>query len=390
MSKFPVEYNDQDSNAVVDAVNYVLSGPSGLGQNFSGFSNYNSVYLTGNYRQPFTTFSVSVNSLGGKGTTSLTVDDTANIVIGYYVSGPGIGTKTVAGVTVLAQVTAIDTVNNIITLDTANTGSVSDLITFAPVQSAAIYVAPITIASVTWLGPVTVQVTFATAQPTPPFALGNTPTIAGNSKTQYNTTYIGPGVTFCSTTSCTIRTVSGNNIPVNPGVGTGGTISFSNTLQPPVPPNLPTPDIQGNFNNWVQTDCQGIATITGPTDRAFVSAQVKQTLSYLATASSNLRVIVAINRYTARNISTVANPQLRYTYDATVAERVYEFSGLTGSGIISTPIESVFATFIDQPPPGSYIYRLEFLFRVINDGGALQVIQDKIDVRTLSCQVVKQ
>jgi hypothetical protein len=32
----------------------LASGPSGLGQNFAGFADYNTVYLTGNYRLPFT------------------------------------------------------------------------------------------------------------------------------------------------------------------------------------------------------------------------------------------------------------------------------------------------------------------------------------------------
>ena len=50
MAQFPVN----DDNSLQDAVNYLLSGPSGLGQNFSGFSAYTTAYLTGNYRPPFT------------------------------------------------------------------------------------------------------------------------------------------------------------------------------------------------------------------------------------------------------------------------------------------------------------------------------------------------
>jgi len=62
MAKFPVNPGDSDS-AVTDAINTLLSGPSGLGQNFQGFSsgtvndappiNVNA-FLTGNYRPPFT------------------------------------------------------------------------------------------------------------------------------------------------------------------------------------------------------------------------------------------------------------------------------------------------------------------------------------------------
>ena len=51
-AKYPVEISDQEG--IVDAVNYLLSGPSGLGQNFDGFSDYKSAYLTGTFRAPFT------------------------------------------------------------------------------------------------------------------------------------------------------------------------------------------------------------------------------------------------------------------------------------------------------------------------------------------------
>ena len=53
ITKYPIEVSD--SEGIVDAVNYLLSGPSGLGQNFAGFSSYTPVkYLTGNFRIPYT------------------------------------------------------------------------------------------------------------------------------------------------------------------------------------------------------------------------------------------------------------------------------------------------------------------------------------------------
>lgn len=52
MSQFPVEAGD--TQALTEAVNYLLSGPGGLGQNFSGYSTYADGYLTGNFRPPFT------------------------------------------------------------------------------------------------------------------------------------------------------------------------------------------------------------------------------------------------------------------------------------------------------------------------------------------------
>lgn len=65
MAKFPVEQSDSDG--IADAVNNLLSGPSGLGQNFAGFSSRvddaadppvtEVVYLTGNFRAPFVNIS---------------------------------------------------------------------------------------------------------------------------------------------------------------------------------------------------------------------------------------------------------------------------------------------------------------------------------------------
>ena len=52
MAQYPIDKDD--SVNIADAVNAMLSGPSGLGQNFAGFSAYTPAYLTGNYRVPFT------------------------------------------------------------------------------------------------------------------------------------------------------------------------------------------------------------------------------------------------------------------------------------------------------------------------------------------------
>jgi len=53
MAQFPVS----DQQGIIDGLNYVLSGPGGLGQNFAGFSSSGDgtqYDLTGNYRPPFT------------------------------------------------------------------------------------------------------------------------------------------------------------------------------------------------------------------------------------------------------------------------------------------------------------------------------------------------
>jgi len=54
MSSYPVEA--ADTSGIVDAVNNLLSGPGGLGQDFSGFTSFEQAYLTGNIRTPYTRF----------------------------------------------------------------------------------------------------------------------------------------------------------------------------------------------------------------------------------------------------------------------------------------------------------------------------------------------
>jgi hypothetical protein len=50
MAQFPVE----NEPALYEGINYLLSGPAGLGQNFEGFSAYELAYLRPTIRQPFT------------------------------------------------------------------------------------------------------------------------------------------------------------------------------------------------------------------------------------------------------------------------------------------------------------------------------------------------
>jgi len=51
MATYPIE--PSDTEGITDAVNYLLSGPAGLGQNFEGFSAYLPAYLRPSRRQPW-------------------------------------------------------------------------------------------------------------------------------------------------------------------------------------------------------------------------------------------------------------------------------------------------------------------------------------------------
>jgi hypothetical protein len=375
MSQFPLTYNEQDSDAAVDALNYVLSGPSGLGQNFSGLSGYNNTFLTGNFRPPFVIASISVNSLGGDTAFTLLVDSVEGIKEGYFVNNAA-GT---IGTGAVVAVGGIDADTRTITVTVANSGPVSGLVTFYEKEYANLYVAPIAITTITWLSPFNIRIDYA-AQPAPPFELGNNVRVSGSSVPIYDYFYTGAGVIECTTTYTVVK--STRSI-ANPGVGAGGTVTYTNTIQPPVGTAVPAP------NDWISTDCIANATVTGATDRVFISGQIRQRVRYNATTNSFLRVTCAINRYRVINIGNVNSPDLRTIFDKTIAQKSDLFIDLLGIGSLDL-LESVFNTFIDQPAPGFYSYRLELLFRVVNTTGNMQVTRDSIDVRTLSSQVVKQ
>jgi hypothetical protein len=163
MAKFPVELTDKDG--ITDAVNNLLSGPSGLGQNFSGFTNpplqyYDAAdgiptntpaYMTGNYRTPFTTTDAA--------------------------------TKT--------------------------------------------YVAPIPLAFSEYIDARTLKFTFAATQATPPFAIGN-PLIVAGVNANYNGRQSPTGVTECTTQYVICRINGDGTVYPTAGGGTISYKAFDN------------------------------------------------------------------------------------------------------------------------------------------------------------------
>lgn len=299
-AKFPVELSDQEG--IVDAVNYLLSGPAGLGQNFAGFSSYATAYLTGNFRIPFTQIALPE-----------------------------------------------------------------------------LYVAPIALSNAEQLDSRTIKYTFASAQPTPPFALGNGLTVTGIDPINYNSSDLGNagtgitqiGVVECTTTYVIVRTVTAIT-GTFPAYVSGGDIEYSTT---------------GNFFN--STDCNARVTVTGGQDRVFISGQLDNLISYAVQSDpAILTYTVALNRYVGSLNTDPTNPDYTFEYQSTVAAKVYTYTGLSGTGTLPL-VETVFSTFIDEPDPGFYWYILEVKFRN-NLGGDMQVTSSEFGLRGLSAQVVKQ
>jgi len=303
MAQFPVE--SSDTTGIIEGLNYLLSGPSGLGQNFAGFSSYAQAWLTGNYRTPFTW--TSIRNL---------------------------------------------------------------------------YVAPINFSSIEFLDSRTLKVTFTGTVSPAPFTQGNQVTIAGVTISpgmyDYNGTYRNIGIVECTTTYCTIRLSADETITAAGGSGTIG---------------MNLDDVSNS------TDCNARVTVTGATDRVFISGQLDQTISYeVPSGTGELTVTVEVNRYRGFINSDPVNPDYLFDPDGTVAEKVYVRSGLTGTGTLD-PIETVFSTLIDQPTSYNnkpltpwtayYWYILEVRWQSTG-ANPVYVTSDEFGLRSLSTQVVKQ
>jgi hypothetical protein len=285
MAQYPVN----TPQGLYAAVNYLASGPSGLGQNFQGFSDYTTVYQTGNYRLPFTQ---------------------------------------------------------------ANTAN--------------IFVANVTCANAVALNGNTFQFNFANTQPNPPFALGSPITSIGfsNVDDDFWNGYWGPiGVVSCSTSNVIVRTSQ----------------TYANV------PSVTTGNVQYDSTGaLLSTDCNARVTVQGGTDTVFISAQLTDTINYIG--SGNLTYTVDVNRYVGFTNNDPTNPDYLFTFDATVSQKIYTYSNLTGPGTLNQ-VETIFNTVLDQPSPNYYWYIVEVEFDVDN---TLQIQQSELGLRSLTAQVMKQ
>lgn len=370
MAKFPVEIGDQEG--MVDAINYTLSGPSGLGQNFGGVNFSQPSWLTGNFRPPFTRLPISTLGLGADTGTSITASDPTGILIGQYVSGTGIGTGALVAGTYTAGSTTVP-------LTVANSGPVSGTINFYNTVPDNLYVAPIALSTAQWIDEYTRKFTFSAAQPSPPFLPGNSVTTSGISIAGYNEKFIGPGVVECTTTYVTVKSNTPQSIL---GAGTGGTVGYFNTIQAPASGTVAAAE------TYLKTDCATRLTVSSPTDRVFINATLDNIISYTATAASDIQYSVLINRYLAITNNDPVNPDFLFSFQETIAERAYTTSVGIGSGTLE--FDTIFGSVIDEPDSAFYLYRMDIQFRIVNTGGAAQIDRSEVRLRNLTGQVVKQ
>jgi hypothetical protein len=167
MAQYPLQTGNE--TAIADGLNYLLSGPAGLGQDFTGYEQWTPGYLTGNFRIPYTQLSVNSAATGVSGQNYVSVNPTAaGILVGMTVSGYGITPGTT--VTSIGAQTAGGVRVNLSAVITAN---IDNDLTFYPNPLPKIYVAPIPLGTSTLLDPYTWKFEFASPEASPPFVPGN-------------------------------------------------------------------------------------------------------------------------------------------------------------------------------------------------------------------------
>jgi hypothetical protein len=313
MSQFPIE--TQDIQGLADGVNYLLSGPGGLGQNFAGFSSSDPAYITGNFRKPYTQPSV------------------ANL-----------------------------------------------------------YVSTIALNRAEMLDERTFKYTFTSAQAAPPFSLGNGLSISGftdniyntypNSNPNRNSTLGQIGVVQCTTTYVIVRSIVAVTVHA-PEISAGSVFYYSTADLGPGGDPI-------NDANFIGTDCDVRVTVSGGTDRVFISGQMTLDLTYAVTGATELYVVVEIDRYFGFLNNDPNNPDFLFNFDRTVAYKLYTYNVTAGTGSIPT-IETIFSTILDEPDPGFYRYFINL--GLASDASVIanaQFTVGQVGLRDLSAQVVKQ
>jgi hypothetical protein len=354
MAQYPVT----DHYYTIDSLNYILSGPTGLGQELSGFSSSVPGYLTGNYREPFVLRTVGGQADGSAGDTFVTMStDTSQIKPGMTVTGNNITNPT----TVTSVVADVVNLSAPILNDLSGTN-----LTFTQPQTPMLTVAPIALGTSEMLDAYTWKFTFAAPQAQPPFFNGQPILVDGVTNSDYDGYYNPIGVVSCTTTYVIAKTVGAYPI-VAPS--TGGTVSLD------------------SFDVLLSTDCNAKLIVTSPQERVMLNAQLENLMNYSG-SGPGIYYTVSLNRYKAEvTVNPFSDPQIKFFFDKTIAYRDYEL--LTSS--VSETKETVFTGIVDQPGPGFYWYIVEiFLTRIGPIVAPTDVVDESIlQLRSLSAQIVK-
>jgi hypothetical protein len=403
MAQYPVA----DEAGIIEGVNYLLSGPTGLGQNFDGFNSITPAYLTSYFRAPFTlpkqssnipktlwysdpidignitaidsrTFEVTFDTAQptppytiGQGLYILDVNPTVGGIVsdGFTPSGTKVLT------------TEVLTFDSVIPTTVTGTGSGAVVEVVLEASASEPY---------TFSTPYNLTVNYINRGDG--YEVGDTLLIPGNLiggtspandltlvvdevTNAFNGYWTPPGVVTCSTTSVVIQANSDYDWPA---YVSGGTIQLDAN------------------DDYVSTDANGRVQVYGPGDKVFVSAQIILDWNYVADDDGSQDIRVAIRRFAGfLDTSDPLNKDYLFADPTTITEQRKTIDVTAGTGSITNQ-QFVFSTVIDSPSfiedgviqgYGYYWYILEVFFD--SDGGAYTT-DVTVNLRSLTAQVIKQ
>jgi hypothetical protein len=405
MAQYPVA----DAPGIIEGVNYLLSGPTGLGQNFDGFNSIEPAYITSYFRAPFA-FTVgneptpesilwysaplNIGNITPINSRSFEVTfDTPqpsppySIGQGLFIQGVNPTTGgivsdafTPTGTKILTtEVTTFDSVIPT-TVTGTGTGAVVEIILEASPSE------PYSLTG-------SYNLTVAYINRGTGYDVGDTLLIPGNLiggtspandltlvidevTNNFNGYWTPPGVVTCSTTSVIVQANSDYDFPA---YVSGGTIQLDAN------------------DAYASTDANGRVSVFGPGDKVFVSAQIFLDWNYDCNTDTDQEVTVAINRYTAfLDTTDPLNKDFLFDQRTTISSQTRSYPVSTGIGGESNQ-EFVFTTIIDSPSSikdgevegyGYYWYILEVYFD--SDSGSVYTTDVTANLRSLTAQVIKQ
>ena len=373
ISKYPIEISDGEG--IVDAINYLLSGPAGLGQNFDGFSDYSPLVMRPTFARPFTLPATTTLDaswylrLAATSAGPTPSNPTQFITIGFagYTDAPfQFGdTLRLTGFEDSGLPYGVDAA-----LDTP-TGTKA------------------TLATTTTFGPLattTVTGTGSGAKVSVTLTAGaSTPYTSGNTVTQVDIFNVGTGYTVGDTIKI-LGSALGGTSPANDLTLTVNAVdaefyndsyfvysSTASTVTLYTQPvyNWPTVTVLGKINRAfintaISTDCSGQVVVNSITQRNFITAQVDFTYTVdTGTApplpayytETDFDIVIQVNRYT---VGRNANGNQVFSYQTTVSQKILSE---TPTSPTFGEASAVFTTVIDQQLNyGSYVYLLEIAF----------------------------
>jgi hypothetical protein len=402
MAQYPVA----DSAGIIEGVNYLLSGPTGLGQNFDGFNSITPAYLTSYFRAPFSLPKRSSNIpktlwySNPINIANIVPIDSRSFEVFFDTAQPTPPYSIQQGLFIQD---VNPTVGGIVSNGFTPSGTKVLTTEFLVFDS----VVPTTVTGTGSGAVVEVELEIGAADPYDfndnltvsyvnrgqGYSPGDTLLITGDQiggtspandltlvvdevTNNFNGYWTPPGVVTCSTTSVVIQANSDYDFPA---YVSGGTIQLDAS------------------DDYVSTDANGRVSVYGPGDKVFVSAQIVLDWDYVSDSDTTQDVYVAINRYAGfLDTSDPLNKDFLFNRRTTITEQLKTVDVVTGTGSIVNQ-QFVFSTVIDSPSfiedgvtqgYGFYWYILEVYFD--SGDGSVYPTTVTTSLRSLTAQVIKQ